>query len=78
MREERGGREGHVAGQNHARVAARLGQRRVQTAQRPAARHAVSDRSDRDRRLIGCRFTTDDGRTGTGWTEYNWPATPAV
>ncbi|MBV8951627.1 MAG: hypothetical protein JOZ99_12185 [Actinobacteria bacterium] len=20
-----------------------------------------------------CRFTTDDGRTGTGWTEYNWP-----
>jgi hypothetical protein len=25
-----------------------------------------------------CRFTTDDGRTGTGWTEYNWPATPAV
>jgi hypothetical protein len=25
-----------------------------------------------------CRFTTDDGRTGAGWTEYNWPATPAV
>ena len=20
-----------------------------------------------------CRFTTDDGRTGTGWTEFNWP-----
>jgi hypothetical protein len=20
-----------------------------------------------------CRFTTEDGRTGTGWTEYNWP-----
>jgi len=20
-----------------------------------------------------CRYTTDDGRTGTGWTEYNWP-----
>jgi hypothetical protein len=24
-----------------------------------------------------CRFTTDDGRTGTGWTEYNWPAPPS-
>lgn len=24
-----------------------------------------------------CRFTTDDGRTGTGWTEYNWPADSA-
>jgi hypothetical protein len=20
-----------------------------------------------------CRYTTADGRTGTGWTEYNWP-----
>lgn len=20
-----------------------------------------------------CRYTTDDGRAGTGWTEYNWP-----
>jgi hypothetical protein len=20
-----------------------------------------------------CRYTTEDGRTGTGWTEYNWP-----
>jgi hypothetical protein len=20
-----------------------------------------------------CRYTTDDGRSGTGWTEYNWP-----
>ncbi len=20
-----------------------------------------------------CRYTTDDGRTGSGWTEYNWP-----
>jgi hypothetical protein len=20
-----------------------------------------------------CRFTTEDGRTGTGWTEFNWP-----
>lgn len=20
-----------------------------------------------------CRFTTEDGRRGTGWTEYNWP-----
>jgi hypothetical protein len=20
-----------------------------------------------------CRFATHDGRTGTGWTEYNWP-----
>jgi hypothetical protein len=20
-----------------------------------------------------CRYTTSDGRTGTGWTEYNWP-----
>ena len=20
-----------------------------------------------------CRYTTDDGRVGTGWTEYNWP-----
>jgi hypothetical protein len=24
-----------------------------------------------------CRFTTDDGRQGTGWTEYNWPETPS-
>jgi hypothetical protein len=20
-----------------------------------------------------CRYTTDDGQSGTGWTEYNWP-----
>jgi hypothetical protein len=20
-----------------------------------------------------CRYTTEDGRVGTGWTEYNWP-----
>ena len=20
-----------------------------------------------------CRYTTEDGRAGTGWTEYNWP-----
>jgi len=20
-----------------------------------------------------CRYTTSDGRAGTGWTEYNWP-----
>ena len=20
-----------------------------------------------------CRYTTSDGRVGTGWTEYNWP-----
>jgi hypothetical protein len=20
-----------------------------------------------------CRYTTEDGRHGTGWTEYNWP-----
>lgn len=20
-----------------------------------------------------CRYTTEDGRSGTGWTEYNWP-----
>ena len=20
-----------------------------------------------------CRYTTADGRVGTGWTEYNWP-----
>ncbi len=25
-----------------------------------------------------CRFTTEDGRSGTGWTEYNWPASPAA
>jgi hypothetical protein len=23
-----------------------------------------------------CRFTTDDGQSGSGWTEYNWPESP--
>ena len=61
MREKRRGHERHVAGQNHGRVASRLGQRGVETAERPAATHAVGDHSDGDRCSISVRrLATDD------------------